>query len=270
MKLINRIRDKFDTPARQFGVALSAVVIIATFGYLIFIMQGQEAASSERLPSPVAYSNASSTPSPTQSTTSSTSTTTTRPTQTTETSTDTVASPPEPVKTPVATVMPTTTAPAPKPTPVVAQGEQVTIGGLRITLPADYGVDRSDGLEAFAVGPDTVVISNHYFQPILRMSANGFNDMPEELGALMEGVCPSGGDVKDYDHKDGEDTMDGDKLVFTRDIYICSGQSYNYASWQLEDGKGGYRFIADYFYPADRRPSELTEAFVNAKSFGHN
>ena len=154
--------------------------------------------------------------------------------------------------------------------PRLVEGDEVVIGGLRITLPRDYDVYDEDGLEAFASGPDIITESNHIYQPTLRMSADGFNDMPEELGELMEGICPSGADLKDYDHKDGEDIMDGDKLVFTRDIYVCPDQSYNYASWQLEDGSGGYRFIADYFYPADRRPSELTEAFVNAKGFGHN
>jgi hypothetical protein len=212
------------------------------------------AATATTTPTPA--STKSTTPSPTVSSPTS------KPTPTPST----VAPKPSP-----ATEPPAKTAAPTKPV-VVDEGEEVVIGGLRITLPGNYTVDRADGLEAFAVGPDTMISSNHYYQSILRMSANGFNDMPEELGALMEGICPSGGDVLDYDQKTGEDTMDGDKLVFSRDIYVCpGGQSYNYASWQLEvAGTDGYRFIADYFYPADRRPSELTEAFINAKSFGHN
>ena len=269
---MSSVKRKFSVPVKMIGAAI-AVIAIVIVGLVAVFGPGQNDTDGTTDPRTVAlnqgtpFYDPSTSVTPTPASTKSTTPSPTVSSPTSKPTPSTVASKPSP-----ATEPPAKTAAPTKPV-VVDEGDEVVIGGLRIVLPSDYDVYEEDGLEALASGPDTLTRSNHILQPTLRMSAVGFNDMPEELGELMEGICPSGADVEKYDpQKPGEDIMDGDRLTWTRDVYLCpGGQYYSFASWQLEvAGTDGYRFIAEYFYPSDRRPAELTEAFLNAKGFGHN
>lgn len=205
-------------------------------------------------------------------------------------STTTVAARAITTPTPVSTTTPTpspsvlspsagsqVTTPVPKPVPVVTkkpvveEGTPMIIGALFLTIPGAF--ERTDGSDlqsvsmAEFIGPDNGTFNGREYPSTLRLSSEGFEDMPDDLLTLMEDICPFGDGSPKFEHREATATIGGMQTLVIRDTYTCEESTFTSAVWQAEDARGN-RFSAEYFFLGDRRPAELTAAFESGKLLG--
>lgn len=245
-------------------VAGFVTVLVVTLALLFIFGIGRESgdATVRRVAKPTTTASATVTGTPTT-----TSTPTSTPSATTPAPATTVAEPP-----PATTAVPTQTADK-NPVVVVEPGTDestpMIVGALSIVVPDGYERLDGDGLQAVDyvefVGPDSAFINGREYPAILRMSADGLSEPPLDLLPLLEGKCPDDSEAKFVPQPLASTDMANttSELTLSRGTYYCEASVFTYAEWRAVDEKGN-SFTADYFFPVDRRPAELTEAFKNA------
>ncbi len=138
----------------------------------------------------------------------------------------------------------------------------MVVGAVKVTLPFGYEVLFDDQVNSIvdAVGTDQGMVGTRPFPGQLRLSTG---DVPNRLDDFLldtsEGRCTQ----KDFFDANDYPLVGGYASYLSRIVYDCPEGVFSYANWQVTDPNGP-AFYAEYVFPGDRQPGELTTAFEQA------